>query len=484
MRGDIDPGYEKTRPMFERGSSGSGEGRSSFSEGARGWLANRGRWPRLLIALVAVIVAAGLGRHFLLGSGGPKLAYHTATVTKGEISSTISASGTVRPQTQVSVVAQAPGQVAELLVDFNSHVKAGDVLARLKSDGAEARLQMAKADLEVARGSLEVARGGSLRAKRDVDNARANVLSARADVDRADLSLGDANTDLKRKQELARTGDAARVETERAKSAASQAGAGLTSAKARQTAAAAGVASAEAAAQVAQAQEKNAEATLDSREAALRQSELDLEQTYIRTPIDGVVIDRNAVVGQAVAAGAGSLPMFTIANDLGEMEVHASIDEADIGRVSVGQPARFSFDAFPGQQFVGKVVEIRKTPQVVQSVVSYDVVLSVTNEGEKLLPGMTADVRIVAGERNDVLTVPNAALRFRPAAGTAAAAESGPVVWRLHSGKPQPIKVTTGLSDGVETEITSGDISVGDKIIVGVGKVKDDERASVGPLKF
>lgn len=484
MRGDVDPVDDTPRPPFDSGPPLIEEGRPSLAKRPRRQLATLLRWPRVLVTLVAIVVAVGLARHFLISSANSKIFYHTAEVSRGSISATISASGTVRPQAQVSIVAQTPGQVADVLVDFNAHVKAGDVLARLKSDVAEARLQMANADLDVARGSLDVARETTVRAQRDVDNARANVVSARADVDRAGLSLGDANTDLKRKQELARTGDAARVETERAKTAASQAGAGVTSAKAHQTAAAAALASAEAAAQVAQAQEKNAAATLASREAAVRQSQLDVEQTSIRTPIDGVVIDRNAVVGQAVAAGAGAPPMFTIANDLSEMEVHASIDEADIGRVSVGQPARFGFDAFPGQQFVGKVVEIRKTPQVVQNVVSYDVVLSVTNEGQKLLPGMTADVRIVAGERKDVLTVPNAALRFRPPADSAAEAANGPVVWHLQSGRAEPVKVTIGLSDGVETEITSGDISAGEKIIVGSGKVKNDDRASVGPLKF
>lgn len=474
---------------------GAGEGQSSGSSGAApsrlslraricSGLAFCRRSPRLLIvSLLLAVILIGTGRHFLAGSE-PTLSYRTADVSRGSITSVISASGTLKPETQISVVAQAPGQIVEVLADFNTHVKAGDVLARLRSDVAEARLQIAKADLDVARGSLEVARGGTQRALRDVDNARANTASAKADVERANLSLGDANTDFKRKQELARTGDAAKVETERAKSAASQADAGLTSAKARQTASTAAVASAEAAAAVAQAQEKNALATLTSREAAVRQAQLDVDQTYIRAPIDGVVIDRSAVVGQSVAAGAGAPPMFTIANSLGEMEVHASIDEADIGRVGVGQEARLGFDAFPGRSFQGKVTEIRKTPQVVQGVVSYDVVLSVGNDDEVLLPGMTADVRIIAGERNDVLRVPNAALRFRPPAGSGVQATDVPTVWRLHGGHLQPVTVQTGLSDGVETEIVSGDISAGGKVVVASVHSSGGQSASVGPLRF
>ncbi len=428
----------------------------------------------------------------MAGSKGPTISYLTAEVTKGPIANVVSASGTLRPENQVPVVAQAPGQIAEVLADYDTQVKAGDVLARLNPDVAEAHVQMATADLDAARSATEIARAQTQRALRDMDTTRANLASAKADVDRAALSLGDAHTDLQRKQELMRTGDAAKIETDRAKSAYSQAGDGLTAAKARETAASAALASAEAAATVAQAQEKNAQAALASREAALRQWQIDLDQTFIRSPIDGIVIDRNAVVGQTVAAGAGAPPMFSIANDLRRLEVHASIDEADIGRVKVGQKARFAFDAFPGQQFDGKVVEVRKTPQVVQNVVSYDVVLSVANDDLKLLPGMTADVRIVAGERDNVLRVPNAALRYRPAEASAepapADANGAPgepaIVWRLgHDDQPQAVRIHTGLSDETETEITAGDLVAGEKIIVGSVKASGD-RPSVGPLKF
>lgn len=474
----------------ERMSEADSKARSVL-EHAYAAIRTPGQSPRRLIAAVLVLGVLAAIVYVLSGHRTTSLTYRTAEVTKGAIASVISASGTLRPETQVSVVAQAPGQIAAVMVDFNSAVKAGDVLARLKSDVTEARLQIANADVEVARGAVDVARGGLQRAMRDVDSARANAVSAKADVGRADLSVGDANSDLKRKQELTRTGDVAKVEAERAKTAYSQAGVDLNSAKAHQTAAVAALASAEAAVTVADAQEKNAVASLAARQAALRQAQLDFEQTFIRAPIDGVVIDRNAIVGQAIGAGAGSPPMFIIANDLRQLEVHASIDEADIGRVTVGQAAKFGFDAFPGRQFAGKVVEIRKTPQVVQNVVSYDVVLSVANEDLKLLPGMTADVRIIAGARENVLKVPNAALRFHPA-GTAEPAKGASgaqpadasTVWRLGSdGQPKPVAVYAGLSDGIETEVTSGDLSAGEKMIVGSTRVTT-ERASVGPLKF
>lgn len=474
------------------GTSGIGLTSTSLFDRLRsgpGILAHSRR--RIIVGILVIFALLAVGGFFFHGNK-TSISYRMADVTKGSIASVISASGTLRPSTQISVVAQAPGQIAAVLADYNSTVKAGEVLARLSSDVAEARLQMAKADLEVARGAVEVARGTTERAMRDVDNARATLLSAKSDVERADLSLGDANSDLKRKQELARTGDAAKVETERAKSAFSQAGASVTSAKAHQTAAAAALASAEAAATVAQAQEKNAVAALASHEASLQQAQIDFDQTFIRAPMDGVVIDRNATVGQAVGAGAGAPPMFIIANDLHQLEVHASIDEADIGRVSVGQTARFGFDAFPGEQFAGKVIEIHKTPQVVQSVVSYDVVLVVANSDLKLLPGMTADVRIIAGEHDNVLKVPNAALRFHPEGGLAEevngdAGNPGantPTVWRLDShGKPQPESVHTGLSDGAETEIVAEHLSAGDKVITGRARSQND-RPSVGPLKF
>ncbi|MFO1129714.1 MAG: efflux RND transporter periplasmic adaptor subunit [Rhodospirillales bacterium] len=453
--------------------------------------------------LVGALLAIGVAVVLVWGTKGKggTISYRTAEVARRPIASVVSASGTLRPEIQVLVVAQAPGQVTDVLAGYDSRVKAGDVLARLNSAMAEARVQGATADLDAARTAMQIAHGQTARALLDVDAARANVVSGKADVDRAGLTVGDATTDLQRKQELARTGDAAKVETERAKSAYSQAGAGLTSAKARQSALVAAVASAEAAAAVAQAQEKNAEASVVSHEAVLRQWQIDLDQTYIRAPIDGIVTDRNVVVGQTVAAGAGAPAMFAVANDLHRLDVHASIDEADIGRVSVGQEAVFSFDAFPGQQFAGKVVEIHKTPQIAQNLVSYDVVLDVANDELKLLPGMTANVAIIAARRDSALVVPNAALRFRPpgagagaGAGAAAPAEAIPAdasqaagepgtVWVFGShDQPKAVAVRTGISDGTQTEITAGNLTEGEKVLVGVKAA--GETASVGPLKF
>jgi HlyD family secretion protein len=448
------------------------------------------RWRIPLIVIAAVLLVA-VGYQFLRSDEQPKIHFRLAEVSRGSIVNVVSASGTLKPAATVAVPALVSGQVAEVNADFNSAVHAGDPLARLVSDVAEAQVQMATADLAVARGQVDIAHSQTDRAHRDVDNARAMVQSARADVERAALTAGDAKQDLQRTQTLRQTGDASRVDQEKARSASGQAGAALASAKSHEAAAVASLASAQAQATVAEAQERNAQATVASREAALKQAQLNLAQTVVRSPIDGVVIDRNVAVGQTVAAGSQGAPLFTIADDLRHLELHASIDEADIGRVAPGQEARFSFDAFPSRTFSGKVVDVRKMPQVVQGVVSYDVVISVVNDDQKLLPGMTADVRIVAGERNDVVKVPNAAFRFHPAdepvetaadANTAAAASKA-TVWRLgRDGRPYAVAVQTGLSDGIDTEIVAGDLKPGQKVIVGASRTA--EAARTEPPKF
>ena len=226
-------------------------------------------------------------------------------------------------------------------------------------------------------------------------------------------------------------------------------------------------------------------------EAALRQAQLDLDQTVVRAPIRGVVVERNAVIGQSVVASPQVPPLFAVAEDLHAREVHASIDEADIGRVRPGQDAALAFDAYPGRPFRGRVLDVHKMPEVVQGVVSYDVVISADNDSGDLLPGMTADVRIVAGEAAEALKVPNAALRFRPAGAKPhlASATTGEdrgtgSVWRLgRHGKPEEIPVTPGLTDGAFTQIVAGSVAAGDQVIVSASKGAG-ESARVGPLRF
>lgn len=463
----------------------------------------------LVFALAGGLLVAGLGIAAYTSIDGAQSAspYRVVATQSGPVVSIINASGSLKPRTIVSITAPSVGQVKEVLVDFNSKVEKGDPLASLVPDAAQAKVAMAKADLEVANGAVEIARAEVARAQRNIDNARATVQGAHADLEHAELSLTDATRDLKRKRELSATGDATRVDQERASTAAGQANSSVLSARAREQAAEAAQAGSEAEVAVTQAQLRNAEATVTAKQAALQQAELELAQTVIRAPISGVVVERNIAVGQSVSPSSQT-PLFSIAQDLNALEVHASIDEADIGRVHPGQDAALSFDAYPGQSFEGRVLDVHKMPEVVQGVVSYDVVISADNTQQQLLPGMTADVRIIAGEAADTLKVPNAALRFhpkdvRPAAvprahdDAVASAPASPLqaasapgdvkkasIWRLgRHGKPEEVSVSTGLSDGVFTQIVAGDIAAGDEIIVGMNRPsQSDKRAKV--LKF
>ncbi|PYO26765.1 MAG: efflux RND transporter periplasmic adaptor subunit, partial [Candidatus Rokuibacteriota bacterium] len=276
-----------------------------------------------------------------------------------------------------------------------------------------------------------------------------------------------------------------------------------------ETAQAAAVSSAEAQLKVAQAQLDTARAQVGQSEASLRQSQLDLEHTIIRAPVEGVVVSRNVDVGQTVAASLQAPTLFTIAQDLSKMQVDTSMDEADVGRIVLGQKATFTVDAFPGRVFRGEVVQIRKAPQIVQNVVTYDVVVSAENLELKLLPGMTANVKVVTDQKADVLRIPNAALRFRPpgvesdrsaqgrpgggggpgaargGAGGPGAARGGAGlqgrVWVLGTGgKPQPVTLRVGITDGTYTEVAGDELKEQQEVIVGLGTSPERPAPSSG----
>ena len=257
---------------------------------------------------------------------------------------------------------------------------------------------------------------------------------------------------------------------------------------------------AEAQLRVAEAMLKNAVAQVAQNEAAQRQAQVDLDHTFIRAPVDGVVVGRTVDVGQTVAASLQAPTLFTIAQDLRNMQVDTNVDEADVGRVKVGQATTFTVDSFPGRTFSGEVVQIRKAPLVVQNVVTYDVVVSAKNPEQRLLPGMTANVRIVIDQKESVLQVPNAALRFRPAGVEAAERErparpgggpggggrggGGPAgrVWILGpDGKPAALSLQLGIGDGTYTEVVRGELKEGQLVIVGVALPGDRPSQTRGP---
>lgn len=340
------------------------------------------------LAVVALAALAGAG-WWWWQQGAPSrsaVEYRTAPVVRGPITASVSASGTLNPVISVQVGSQVSGQVREVLVDYNAEVRQGQLIARIDPETFEYRVRQSQADLEAARAQ--------------VLTAQANVSAARAAVSRAQVNLAEAQRDLERKQQLVERSFISPAELDRARATFNATTEDVSAARAQL--------------EVAQAQARSAEASVRQREAQLAQARVDLERTAIRAPVDGIVIKRSVDAGQTVAASLQAPELFVIARNLRDMQVDTSVDEAEIGRIRPGQRATFTVDSFPGRSFAGEVLQVRKAAQTVQNVVTYTVVVSAQNPTLVLIPGMTANVRIVTDSRDSVLKVPNAALRFRP----------------------------------------------------------------------
>ncbi|PWC36301.1 efflux RND transporter periplasmic adaptor subunit [Azospirillum sp. TSO35-2] len=363
---------------------------------------------------VALSAAAGLSAYVVLARAEPAPAYRLARVEQGPLVSAITATGTMSALVTVEVSSQLSGQIAELYADFNSRVTSGQILARLNGDQLAARLAQASADVDSARATLVQQQALRDKAGADLASARANVANADAQILRADLAQRDAERDLRRRRDLRDRGVVAAADLEKTETAARSADAQLVAARAQKRQAEAAEASAAASQEVAAAQVEVARAQVAQREAALQLVRVDVNRSVIRSPIDGVVVNRAVSTGQTVAASLSAPTLFTIAQDLRQMEVLANIDEADIGRVREGMPVRFTVNAFPGDSFNGTVAQVRLAPKEDQTVVTYIVVITVENPELRLLPGMTANLRITVDERPAAVKIPNAALRFRP----------------------------------------------------------------------
>lgn len=425
---------------------------------------------RLLIA-IATMAAGAAALATTVASGSDSVAtpaYVTAAAQQGDLLVTLSTTGTLAARVSVTVGSQLSGQVSELLVDFNDTVHAGQVLARLDPRTSEARVREAEASLLVAEARVALARAALERSETQVSAAERQVAEAAAFVDRARVMVDNAARTAERTARLRATQAAAAVED--AKAAHAVALADLRAAEARLGATEQGVLAAKAERRSAEAEIRHAEAAVGQQRAVVDQARLELERTYIRAPIDGMIIGRDVDVGQTVAASLESPTLFSIVEDLGKMRVVASVDEADISRVRVGQRAVFTVDAYPEQNFAAEVVEIRKAPRVVQGVVSYTVLFAAENPDALLMPGMTAIIHLVTDQATGTLQVPNAALRFRPSAvGTMAEAPEGGVVWILEAdGSVSPVPVTLGISDGVTTQVLSEGLQPGQQVVLGV----------------
>ena len=328
-------------------------------------------WKALAIA-VAVGAAALIW--YVSGDSGSSAAsgYQTEPASIGRIESVVNASGTINPVVTVAVGSEISGLISELNADFNSEVKAGEVIARIDDRTIRARLRQTEADVASAHANRE--------------QQRANVTRAGADRDLA-------RTGLTRQRELFARQLVSQAAIEQAEASLKIAEAQLEVAKAQLTA---------------------ASATVLQREAQLEQTKLDLERTYIRSPVDGTVIDRQVDVGQTVAASLQAPTLFEIAQDLTKMQIEADIDEADIGQIREDLSARFTVDAHANRTFAGTVRQVRKAATVTSNVVTYKVIVGAENPEQLLLPGMTANVDIVLGTKDNVLRVANSALRFNP----------------------------------------------------------------------
>ena len=371
--------------------------------------------------------------------------YRLGKVERGPLQAVVVASGTLNAVTTVQVGSQVSGQVQEIFADFNTQVKKNQVIARIDPQSFELRVNQARADVDAARSAVAVAVSG--------------LASQKAELGRVRVNLADAERDLNRKKTLVEKNFISPAELDKART--------LYDSTIEQ------VKSVEAQRGIAESQIGSAEAAVKQREALLKQAQVDLERTIIRAPVNGTVILRNIDAGQTVAASLQAPVLFTIAQDLRDMQVEAAIDEADVGRLGVGQQASFTVDAFPRRNFTGEIRQIRKSPVNVQNVISYTVVISAANPDQSLLPGMTANVRVVVDSRDNVLKVANAALRFRPAPGRLWI--PGP------DGQPKAVAVRTGLTDGTSTELLEGPLKEGDEIIIGTGEAPGAAKKAGGP---
>ena len=439
-----------------------------------------------MIGVLAVCGAAAVIFWTSAGGKASDTAFRLAAVERGDLTASVRATGTLNPLTTVLVGSQLSGQVVEILADYNTPVKQGQIVARLYSEQIKSRRDAALADLAQARADRDTKRAQIDKAASALQRSEAISNDLGAQKDRARAQLDEAQRNFDRQTELLaravgtqNTLDQTRTQLDIQKAALISATAQIASNRAE----AAGL---KADTALAEAGVKSADAVILQREAKLRDIEIDLARTDIRSPVDGVVVKRDIELGQTVAASLAAPTLFTIAQDLRDIDIYANIDEADVGRIKPDQAANFTVNAYPNRNFSGKVRLVRLSAQTVQNVVTYTAVIGVKNHDLALLPGMTANLQIITDERTNVLRLPNAALRFRPSVWRPGSTEgrvqdsaenkrpnnegegTEAQIYRLGpDGQPQPLRVRLGITDGSFTELLSGDLQEGAAIIAG-----------------
>jgi HlyD family secretion protein len=376
------------------------------------------------LVIIVIIISCSLiagGIYFLFGKK-QKPSFTTGRVERGAIVATVSSTGTLNAVTTVQVGTQVSGTIQKLFVDYNSLVKKGQIIAQI--------------DPSIFNSQVEQSQG--------------NYQSAVANLSKLKAVALDAGRTLERNRQLLKEGIVSQGDFDAAETKYKEASAAV----------------------------KAAEGSLLQTRGAYRQTQTNLNYATIRSPVDGTVVSRNVDVGQTVAASFQTPTLFTIAQDLTKMQINTSVDEADIGKVKVGQPAVFTVDAYPEMQFRGMVSQVRIAPIITQNVVTYDVVITVENKDLRLKPGMTANVSIEVMRKDNVLKIPSAALRFKPAANgeetvrkastnqRRKAGTGGQKVFVMKDGKPVPVPVQTGTSDDSHVELVSGELRPGQEVVV------------------
>src|SRR5215831_3483993 len=354
------------------------------------------------IALAVLVLVAILGFAFRKQKSAAG-EFFTSVAETGPLKNVVNATGVVQTVVTVQVGSQVSGQVDELYADYNSVVKHGQLLAKLDPRNFQAQLENSEAAVASAEARVQSAEA-------DLKTQAANLDSAKANLEAARVARDNTAVLFQRNAELTKDGVVSKNDYDNAKANAD-------SAVAKYDQAQASVEQVEAQSNASAAQLEQARAQLQQAEADLARAKLNLEYCNIYSPVDGVVISRNIDVGQTIAASLQSPTLFTIANDLARMQVNANIDEADIGNISDQADVRFTVDAYPNENFRGRISEIRLNPQTVQNVVTYSVILGIENPEMKLKPGMTANITITVDQRDNVLKVANAALRYTPPGG-------------------------------------------------------------------
>lgn len=463
---------------------------------------------RVWLWLIGILLVAGTAGFVLwkpTGGNASDQAYRLGAVDRGPITASVRATGTLNPVTTVLVGSQLSGQVVEILADYNTPVKEGQVVARLYAEQIKSRRDAALADLAQARADLDTKRAQIDKARSALQRSEAQANDLAAQSDRTQAQLTEAQRNLDRQRELTTRAVGTQTALEQAGTQVDIQKANLVSAEAQIASNKAETEGLKADLALAEAGVKSAEAIILQRQAKLRDIEIDLARTDIKSPVEGVVVKRDIELGQTVAASLSAPTLFTIAQDLREIDIYANIDEADVGRLKDGQKVSFTVNAYPNRTFEGSVRMVRLSAQTVQNVVTYTAVIGVRNLDQALLPGMTANLQIVTDEREDVLRIPNAALRYRPTiavpsaepraiapngqsprrrarsqdAETQADEGSSGRIYRVGpDGNPQAVHVRLGVTDGAYTEIVRGDVQEGAAIIIGAQRADAAEDAN------